>query len=116
MALFEKIEQIRKEPEHIRKRYVIICLSVAMVFIIGIWLLSLKESFHNVAREIPEAAEEGKDLLPTGEGTPSLNTLLEQASPLRVEGEETKTGQEFFQEQIENREGGSEGATKPPTN
>lgn len=113
MSFFEKIEKIRREPEHIRKRYVIICLSLTMVFIVGIWFLSLRESFHNVARDLPEATEEGQSFFPTGEGTPSLNTLLEQASPLRVEGEDDKTGQEFFQEQMGKDESG-EGVTAPP--
>lgn len=98
-SLWEKIEWIREQPEHIRMRYVFGCLLVSMAFIVGIWLLSLKESFRSIGRDVPAAVEQGKELLPGGE-TPSLNDLLEQAAPLRTDGQDEKTGQEYFEEQF----------------
>lgn len=103
MLLWEKVEAIRQEPEHIRRRYAMICVMVSMVFIFGIWLLSIEESVSTAARDLPEAAEKSRDL--TG-GAPSLNDLLEQSAPLRIEEDMIEGGQ-FFQEQM--KQGGAEG-------
>lgn len=98
-SLWEKIEWIREQPEHIRMRYVFGCLLVSMAFILGIWLLSLKESFRSIGKDVPAAVEQGRGLLPGGE-TPSLSNLLEQAAPLRADGQDEKTGQQYFEEQF----------------
>ncbi len=114
-GLWEKIEWIRKQPEHIRMRYVFGCLLVSMAFIFGIWLLSLKESFQSISRDVPAAAEKGKELLPSGQ-TPSLSDLLEQAAPLRVDGQKEKTGQEYFNEQFRSQtEDTGSDTQEPPT-
>lgn len=113
-GLWEKIEWIRKQPEHIRMRYVFGCLAVSMAFIVGIWLLSLKESFRSISKDVPAAVEQSKELLPDG-GTPSLSDLLEQAAPLRVDGQNEKTGQEYFEEQFRTQmeDTGSDTAQQP---
>lgn len=41
MGIQEKIEEIRKKPEHIRIRYVWMWVAVSMVFIITIWIISI---------------------------------------------------------------------------
>jgi hypothetical protein len=99
--VWEKIEAIRRQPEHIRMRYVFGCLVVSMAFIVGIWMLSVRESFHTVAHEIPQTAQQGKTLLPDMPATPSLSDMLKQASPLRVEGKDKTTGQQFFEDQVQ---------------
>ncbi len=93
--LQEKIEQMRREPEHVRKRYVMIMVSFFMVLIFGIWLLSIQDSMTTAVGDVPGAIEKGKDL--TG-GAPSLSDLFDQSTPLRIEGKKTE-GNEFFQEQ-----------------
>ncbi|MFZ2299682.1 MAG: hypothetical protein WAW00_00935 [Candidatus Moraniibacteriota bacterium] len=103
-GLWEKIEWIREQPEDIRKRYVIMCLVVSMLFVIGVWLLSLKSGFQSISQDIPAAAEKGKDLLPDGQ-VPSFGSLLEQSAPLRVDGQDTKTGEQYFNEQFQGGEG-----------
>jgi len=40
MNIYEKIEEIRNKPEHIRMRYVWILMIVSMVIIITIWIIS----------------------------------------------------------------------------
>lgn len=105
LGIWEKIEWVRRQPEHIRMRYVLGSLFVSMLFIFGIWLLSLVESFHNISKDVPAAALKGKELLPKGE-VPSLSGLLEQSSPLRV-GQDQKTGQEYFNEQFPSGTGGT---------
>ncbi|MDP3957294.1 MAG: hypothetical protein Q8Q10_02225 [bacterium] len=99
-GIWEKIEWVREQPEHIRMRYVLGSLFVSMAFILGIWFLSLMESFQSIGQDVPAAALKGKGLLPQ-EGAPSLSGLLEQAAPLRVDGQAEKTGQEYFNEQFQ---------------
>jgi hypothetical protein len=111
-SVWEKIEWVREQPEHIRMRYVTGCLAVSMVFIIGIWFLSLKESFQNVSRDIPNVAEKSKELLPSGE-MPSLGNLLEQAKPLRVDKQDEKTGQAYFEEQFRSQQNPNSEDTAP---
>lgn len=101
-TLWEKIEAIRQEPEHVRRRYVYGCLVVSMAFIFGIWTLSLKESFRSVTDDVPQAVEKGRELLPQT-GTSSLSDLMEQAKPLAPSINEGQTGEEYFQGQLEKR-------------
>ena len=101
LDLWGKVEHIRKQPEDVRMRYVFGCLVVSMAFILGIWVLSVKESFQTTAEELPQAADRGKEILPQGDKQ-SLSDLLKQATPLQVEGE-SKTGQQFFEEQVQAR-------------
>lgn len=42
MGISNKIEEIRRKPEHIRLRYVWSLVAVSMFFIIIIWFFSLK--------------------------------------------------------------------------
>ena len=42
MGFYDKIEEIRRKPEHVRLRYVWVCVAISMVFVVGIWVLSLK--------------------------------------------------------------------------
>lgn len=42
MSLAERIEKIKREPEHIRLRYVWLCVFLSMVFIILLWIFSLQ--------------------------------------------------------------------------
>lgn len=106
--IWEKIEWIRRQPEHIRMRYVFGCLLVSMIFISGVWLLSVKESFRNIGRDVPAAAEKGKALLPDG-GVPSLGDLMKKDAPLRVNGQDEKTGQQYFEEQFRSQSEQSSG-------
>ncbi|MBP9728451.1 MAG: hypothetical protein KBD27_03685 [Candidatus Moranbacteria bacterium] len=101
MELFlqKKIEEIRREPESVRLRYAVICASVSMVFIVGIWLLSVEDSVTAVAKDVPTVLEKGKESFG---GVPSLNDLFEQAAPLRID-EKVTNGEDFFKQQVEEK-------------
>ena len=94
-SLQKKIEVMRREPEHVRKRYVIVGVSCSMILIFGIWLLAMQDSATTAMKDTPAVMEKGKDL--TG-GAPSLNDLFEQTVPLRV-GNKSTNGDEFFKQQ-----------------
>lgn len=42
MGLYEKIEEIRRQPEHIRMRYVWLMVTISMIFVLIIWIVSFK--------------------------------------------------------------------------
>ncbi len=48
MSIAEKLEHIRKQPEHIRVRYVFLCVGVSMVFVLVLWLVSLGQNLKNI--------------------------------------------------------------------
>jgi hypothetical protein len=99
--IWKKIEEVRRQPEAVRMRYALVCLAVSMLFVIGIWMLSVNESFHSVSGNVPQVFEKGKGLVP--DETPSLGDMLKQASPLRVDNGKETTGQQFFDDQLKAR-------------
>jgi hypothetical protein len=41
MSIQDKINDIRRKPEHIRMRYVLGCTAFSMIFVLAIWVFSL---------------------------------------------------------------------------
>ncbi len=97
--VWEKVEYVRAQPEHIRMRYVVGCLLVAMIFILGIWMLSLRESFGTASEDL--SFPEEKALLENSGGVPSLQDLFQASTPLQLENEAQApmTGEEYFLDQ-----------------
>ncbi len=110
-SLEKKIAAIRHQPEEVRKRYVMLCVSFSMVLIVGIWLLSVQDSVTTAAKDLPGTLEKGKDL--TG-GAPSLNDLFKQSSPLRVENQGV-SGSEFFDRGLNGKNGTTQGEETAPS-
>lgn len=98
-GIWGKIEWIRAQPEHIRMRYVLGYLFVSMLFILGIWFLSLAESFQDMKGAASGTALKGKEFLPK-EGVPSLSGLLEQSVPLQADEQKEQSGKEYFDKQF----------------
>ena len=40
MGIYDKIEEIRQKPEHIRMRYVWLMVAISMTFVLAVWFLS----------------------------------------------------------------------------
>lgn len=81
-------------------RYVFGCLAVSMAFIVGIWLLSLGESFQNISKDVPGAVQTGKGMLPK-EKAPSMDDLLQKVTPLQPDQGNAPTGGDYFNEQFQ---------------
>lgn len=92
------IDDVREQPEAVRRRYMYGCVIATMVFVVGIWLLSVSESFRSVAVEAPELKEQATQALPKPD-TASLSGLLEQGGALRVEDKGAKAG-DFFESEL----------------
>jgi hypothetical protein len=52
MGLYEKIEEIRGKPEHIRMRYVWAMVAITMIFVVAIWFFSLMSN-QNSGSTVP---------------------------------------------------------------
>jgi K+-transporting ATPase A subunit len=61
MNIQEKLEEIKKQPEHIRMRYVIAFVSVSMFFVLVIWVISLKQKFKTIQND-PRVQETMQDV------------------------------------------------------
>jgi hypothetical protein len=79
MGLYEKIEEIRSKPEHIRIRYVWFMVFVSMVCIIFLWWFSFKSKQVETSSAL--------DGLRNSEIIPQLN---EQKESLKTTVNETK--------------------------
>src|SRR3990172_10531621 len=42
MSIADKIEEIRKKPEYVRLRYVWFFVALSMLFVVALWIFSLK--------------------------------------------------------------------------
>jgi len=51
MGLIEKIEEIRKKPDHIKLRYVWFFVFLCMILIIAIWFFSLQADLSELSRK-----------------------------------------------------------------
>lgn len=79
MNIYEKIEEIRSKPEHVRRQYVWAMVAISMVFILAIWFFSMKS----------EVAADKQSVLPDNlKNSPVINQFNEQKDSLKgaVEG------------------------------
>lgn len=85
-AFFErKIEEIRREPEHVRLRYVWGAVAVVMVFLFLFWIMTLRDGFRSsdasdmqaIKDAIPSSAKDlekkGQSIQQTVDGVKSLS-------------------------------------------
>lgn len=79
-----------------------------MTFIVGIWFLSLKESFRSVQEDTSQVFERSQELIPSKGSTDRLNSLLERSTPLGGELKDEMTGQEYFEQQLKTKEKSTE--------
>jgi hypothetical protein len=94
MSISNKIEEIRKKPEHIRMRYVWLAVAVSMFFILVIWVFSLEEGFGkiNLGGENSGSGSKSELFLEAGPNSQSMERLINQ---------ENYSAENFLKEQIE---------------
>jgi hypothetical protein len=86
--MFDKIEkkiyEIRRQPEHIRLRYVWGAVALSMIFVIFIWIMSVKINFLKVQsdadtkRSLEGMQEQFQNIVPQqqSQGSVSIDDLL----------------------------------------
>ena len=97
-SVWDMIDDVREQPEAVRRRYMYGCVTATMVFVLGIWLLSVSASFRSVSVETPELKEQAAQVLPKPD-TSTLSGLLEQGRPLRVDDRGAKA-EDFFEAEL----------------
>jgi hypothetical protein len=88
MNISEKIARIRRQPEHVRLRYVWGCVAVSMFIVLAIWIFSISAMFRaqkNTPTQEGGASDIAKQLQDLKQQAPSLGDFT--AEPLTVNGE-----------------------------
>lgn len=93
------VEEVKSKPEHVRQRYVVGCVAASMFFVIIVWSLTVTEHFKQSVAST-ESSTGVSGILPKPSDF-SLDELL--SGKKATEGTESKSGEEFLREQIENR-------------
>lgn len=87
MSISDKIEEIRKKPEHIRLRYVWFGVAIVMLFVIIIWLFSLQEIFKKTVPQ-PDNSESFQKQWEKARGNmPSIEEFMKNGSENSAENE-----------------------------
>jgi len=76
MGIYDKLEEIRRKPEHIRLRYVWSLVAVSMVLVLAIWILSFRSS-QEVAAPAMEGIDASKITDQLNQGKESLQNATE---------------------------------------
>jgi hypothetical protein len=80
MDINRKIEEIRQKPEHIRLRYIWGLVSISMLFVIIIWVLSIKESAKNLRSDnnvnLPDFSQSLEEIGSIKDSAPSIDALM----------------------------------------
>ncbi len=63
MGIMDKVEEIRKKPEHIRVRYAWFFVAISMIFVITIWIFSISASLQEKQDSSAESGSPSSDIL-----------------------------------------------------
>jgi len=81
MDINRKIEEIRQKPEHIRLRYIWGLVAISMLFVITIWVLSVKESAKSLNssanNNLPDIGQSLQEIDSIRNSAPSIDELSE---------------------------------------
>ena len=86
--IVQKIEEIRQLPEHVRLQYALGAVAICMFFVIGVWILTLKQGFLGMSSEVSTGKDQAKEtstsVRESFPNTDSLRSLKENSESLRV--------------------------------
>lgn len=85
----KKIEHIQSQPEHVRLRWVWICVSISMFFILAIWIFSITTLFNGNNKELDgqeDAQSISEQLQDIKKTAPSLENFKEASPSASDEG------------------------------
>jgi hypothetical protein len=90
MGLAEKIEEIKRKPEHIRLRYIWFFVFVSMFFVVALWVFSLQANNSSNGTESADQAA-GLDGL-SSEIDQQADILRQTTKDIQDAGGNVKTG------------------------
>lgn len=108
-SLWDTIDEIREKPEEVRRRYMFGYVSVTMLVIVGIWFISVQESFRSVAetKGMDDLKEQASRVLPSSSGARSLSELFEKGEKLET-GSTPVPAEDFFENEMRTKNQGGE--------
>lgn len=95
------IEYVQQKPESVRIRYVVGCVAVVMLLVIGVWSLSVSDSFRSLSQGAGTLTEGAKGVIPKATDF-SLDTVLSGGKSFEERKREV-SGEAFFQKQLEDK-------------
>jgi len=98
MGISEKIEEIKKKPEHVRMMYVWGCVIVSMAVIMTIWGFSIKANSSASRMKDSGSSDDLKSIVEQFGGGSSDIQPSSIGTPAKEEGGETGVGPEGFAE------------------
>lgn len=99
-----KIEEIRLQPEHVRLQYALGAVLVCMIFVLGVWILTLREGFLGVSAEMEEQDGTVENSISTVRQTlptDSLRTLQEQSESIRLNTGNANNADQFIEGELQ---------------
>lgn len=105
-SLWDTIDEIREKPEGIRRRYMFGYVAVTMLLVLGIWLISLRESLDSVEKmgaDTEHIKNQAAQILPGPAGARSLSDLLKDGEQLNV-GNPDVSAEDFFESEMRVKE------------
>lgn len=104
--IIQKIEHIRSLPEHMRLRYAFGAVAICMIFVIGIWILTLKQGFLQMSPEVSKGKDQAEETLSNIPealpATDTLKSLKENSESLKVNANKDNA-EEFLNQELERK-------------
>ncbi len=115
-SLWDTIDEIREKPEGIRRRYMFGYVAVTMFLVLGIWLISLRESLNSVEKmdaDTEHIKNQATQILPGPAGARSLSDLLKDDEQLNA-GNPAVSAEDFFESEMRAKEEKKSGEQNSP--
>ncbi|TXH00679.1 MAG: hypothetical protein E6P95_03195 [Candidatus Moraniibacteriota bacterium] len=96
------IAKVQAQPEPVRMRYLIGCVALSMILVLGVWTLSVSEGLQAISTSSQTVTGSVQGILPKASSF-SLESLLSGEKSLEDRKKEV-SGELFFQNQLDARE------------
>jgi hypothetical protein len=115
MSLSDKIEEIKRKPEHIRIRYVWISVFISMFLIVIIWFFSIQARIDSTGeKDIKATGNLQEQFNKLKDAAPSVDDLMKTSGNSAGSGEGVASGDAQNQAQASNQS--SQSQTSKPNN
>lgn len=108
MDINRKIEEIRQKPEHVRLRYIWGLVAISMLFVITIWILSVKESAKSLnsdnSNNLPDIRQSLEEIDSIRNTAPSIDELSKNIQDSANANEESLPDQENTPDIFQNQD------------
>ncbi len=92
-AIARKIEQMRKEPEHVRVRYVLVAVTISMTFVVVLWIFAIQDNVRKMidaenplskSELFPQSNQQTlQDILQSAQNAEAINVPTQPVQPVQ---------------------------------